>query len=443
MLAERQLGTLLCTIESNPMEHCKAITLQSGRQLSGSLPVANNDDVVVQDEPTRKEPELEEIELMRAKGKKKSPVREYQPPIMYHARLRQENMPKYAKFFKEILSNKRRLEDLGLVTLNEECSAILQNKLPVKRRDLGSFTVPYVIGELPISGALADLGASNNLMPTSLFDRLSLSEPKPTRMSIQLADRTIKILMGIVEDILVKGESVVPLILGRPFLAISRIVIDVCNGKLQLMVHDETITFDLATSMRHSLDHDDTVFSMDVLDYVVESHMQEILLNDPLQVASRGNEKELSNEQVLEQLACLLASEPSRSTDPFVSLDRSDVQKVKPSIEDPPVLELKDLPKHLSYAHLDEAKRLLVIIAADLTTEEREMILSSLRKYPTAFAYKITDILGINPSFCAHKILLEDSFRLVVVPRKGGMTMIKNEKDELIPTRTISIAPED
>ncbi|XP_048229288.1 uncharacterized protein LOC125369919 [Ricinus communis] len=286
-------------------------------------------------------------------------------------------MPKYTKFLKEILSNKKRLEDLGLVILNEECSAILQNKLPVKRRDPRNFTVPYVIGELPISSALADLGSSINLMPTSLFDRLDLSEPKPTRMSIQLADRTIKILRDIVEDVLIKveklifpvdfiiidieGESVMPLILGRPFLTTFRAVIDVYD--------------------------------------VIESYMHKILLDDPLQVALQGDEKELSNEQVLEQLACLLASEPSRSTNPFISLDRSDMQKMKPSIEDPPVLELKELPKHISYAYLDKAKRLLVIVAADFTPEDREMTLSSLRKYPTAFAYKIADIPGIYPSF--------------------------------------------
>eukprot|EP00257_Ricinus_communis_P017192 XP_015575579.1 uncharacterized protein LOC107261374 [Ricinus communis] len=211
MLAERQPGTLPSTTKSNPREHCKAITLRSRRQLSSSLPVANNDGLVVQDEPAKNEPELKEIEPVRAKDKKKNPVKEYQPPISYSARLRQEKvdqqfgkfldlfkqlrinlpfveaisqMPKYVKFLKEILNNKRRLEDLGLVTLNKECSAILQNKLPVKRRDLGSFIVPYVIGELPISGALANLGASISLMPTSWFDKLGLSEPKPTRMSI-------------------------------------------------------------------------------------------------------------------------------------------------------------------------------------------------------------------------------------------------------------------
>ncbi|XP_048227304.1 uncharacterized protein LOC125369335 [Ricinus communis] len=348
MLTERQPGTLPSNTESNRREHYKAITLQSGKQLSSSLPVANDDDIVVQDEPAMKEPEPEKINPMRAEDRKKNLVKEYQPPILYPARLRQEKvdqqfgkfldlfkqlcinlpfveailqMPKYAKFLKEILSNKRRLEDLGLVILSEECTAILQNKLPVKKHDPRSFTIPYAIGELTASGALADLGASINLMPTSLFDKLGLSEPKPTRMSIQLADRTIKIPRGIIKDVLVKvnkfifpvdfvvmdmeGESVVPLILGKPLLATSRVVID------------------------------------------------EIFLDDPLQVALQGDERELSNEQVLEQLACLLASEHNRSTDPFVSIDSS----------------------------------------------------------------------WVSPE--------------QVVPKKGGMTVIKNEKDELIPIRTL------
>ncbi|XP_048228296.1 uncharacterized protein LOC125369563 [Ricinus communis] len=222
---------------------------------------------VEQDGPAKEGLEPKVVEIERKKeDRQKSPMREYQPPVPYRARLRQDKMLKYAKFLKEILSNKRMLEDLGQVVLNEECSAILQNKLPLKRRDLRSFTVPCVIGDLPISGALADLGASINLMPTSLFAKLGLHEPKPTRMGIQLADRTVKILRGIVEDVLVKvdkfifpvdfvvmdmeSEIIVPLILGRPFLATSRAVIDVSDGKLKLRVDDETITFDLATSMR-------------------------------------------------------------------------------------------------------------------------------------------------------------------------------------------------
>ena len=112
-------------------------------------------------------------------------------------------MPKYAKFLKDLLSNKRTLEEVGQVTLNAECSAILQNEMPMKKNDPGSFTIPCVIGDLPIAGALADLGAGINLLPSNLFDRLGLTNPKPTRMSIQLADRSVKYPRGIVENVLV------------------------------------------------------------------------------------------------------------------------------------------------------------------------------------------------------------------------------------------------
>lgn len=93
-------------------------------------------------------------------------------------------MPTYAKFLKELLTNKNKFEDLSTVELNEECSTILQNKLPTKLKDPGSFTIPYLIGSLNVYKALADLGISINLMPYKMFKQLGLGEPKPTRMSI-------------------------------------------------------------------------------------------------------------------------------------------------------------------------------------------------------------------------------------------------------------------
>ncbi|XP_048234382.1 uncharacterized protein LOC107261349 [Ricinus communis] len=224
---------------------------------------------------------------------KKIPLREYQPKILYLTRLKQaqveqqfskflnvfkqlhinlpfveaiSQMPRYAKFLKEILSNKRKFEDLASVTLNKECLVIFQNKLPEKKHDPGTFTILCVIGDLTISDALADLGPSINVMSYNLFAKLGLREPKPTRMSIQLADKSVKYPKGIVENVLVKvdkfifpvdfvildmdGESSVPLILGRPFLVTSRAIIDVCDGKLELRVGDETVTFDLNNSMK-------------------------------------------------------------------------------------------------------------------------------------------------------------------------------------------------
>src|SRR5262249_31518805 len=169
-------------------------------------------------------------------------------------------MPKYVKYLKEIMSNKRKLEDLATITLSEECSAILQNKLPQKLKDPGSFTIPCTIGSLSIDRALADLGAGINLMPYSMVKRLGLGEPKPTRMSIKLADRSTRYPRGIIKDVLVKVDKFifpadfvildmeenleVPLILGRPFLATGKALIDVELGKLILRVQGEEVIFE-------------------------------------------------------------------------------------------------------------------------------------------------------------------------------------------------------
>src|ERR1044072_9710001 len=101
-------------------------------------------------------------------------------------------MPSYAKFLKEILSNKKKQEDNETVTLTAECSAIIQNKMPPKLKDLGSFFIPCVIGKFVIDKALRDLGASINVMPLSICTRHEIGELRPTKMSVQLANRYVK-----------------------------------------------------------------------------------------------------------------------------------------------------------------------------------------------------------------------------------------------------------
>ncbi|GJR68452.1 DNA-directed DNA polymerase [Tanacetum coccineum] len=118
-------------------------------------------------------------------------------------------MPKYAKFLKGLLSNKARLEEACTITMNERCSAVLLNKLLSKEKDLGSFTIPCDIGHLHIDNALADLGASISLMPYKMYEKLSLGEPKPTRMSLELANRSIQYPRGIAEDVLIKIDKFV------------------------------------------------------------------------------------------------------------------------------------------------------------------------------------------------------------------------------------------
>ena len=157
-----------------------------------------------------------------------------------------EQMPKYAKFFKDIMSKKWKLEEHETVMLTEESSAILQKKLLPKLKDPGSFTIPCTIGKSYFDRALCDLGASINLMPLSVFKKFGLGEVKPTTISLQLADRSIKYPRGVIEDVLVKVDKFIfladfivldmdedeeiPLILGRPFLATGRTLIDVQQG---------------------------------------------------------------------------------------------------------------------------------------------------------------------------------------------------------------------
>ncbi|KAI3732773.1 hypothetical protein L1987_63981 [Smallanthus sonchifolius] len=160
-------------------------------------------------------------------------------------------------------------------------------------------------------------------------------------------------------------------------------------------------------------------------------------------------------------------------------VDRESEPIERPSIEDPPPVELKELPSHLEYAFLDGESRLPVIIASDLTSDEKERLLEVLKQHKQAIAWRIMDIKGINPSFCTHKILMEDDYKpamqhqrrlnpnmqevvkkeviklldagliypisdspwvspVQVVPKKGGMIVITNERNELIPNRTVT-----
>ncbi|XP_039120721.1 uncharacterized protein LOC120257235, partial [Dioscorea cayenensis subsp. rotundata] len=116
-------------------------------------------------------------------------------------------MPRYAKFFKELFTNKRKLEEVSSVTLGEECSALITNKIPKKEKDPGGFIVHCTIGGLVNEKARADLGASINLTPYKIFQKLGLGELKPIAMTLQLADRSIRQPRWIIEDVLVKEDK--------------------------------------------------------------------------------------------------------------------------------------------------------------------------------------------------------------------------------------------
>ncbi|KAI3806721.1 hypothetical protein L1987_22635 [Smallanthus sonchifolius] len=190
-----------------------------------------------------------------------------------------QHMPKYGKFLKDLLSNKKKLRGISEVSLSEQYSTVVQNKLLEKMADSGRFTIPCLFGGLHLNHALADLGASINLMPYYVYKQLDLGELQPTHMSISLADRSVKCPRGIVENLLVKvGKFVfpvdfvildmevddkVPLILGRPFLRTNKAMIDVFDGKLTLRVGDEYITFDAMKLVEDVGEHSHSVCMLD------------------------------------------------------------------------------------------------------------------------------------------------------------------------------------
>nr|GEV92026.1 reverse transcriptase domain-containing protein [Tanacetum cinerariifolium] len=182
-------------------------------------------------------------------------------------------MPKFASTIKSLLTNKDKLFELAKLPLNENCSAMLLKKLPEKLEDPGNFFIPCDFPGMDVCYALADLGASINFMPLSIWKKLSLPELTHTRMTLELADRSITHPKGVAEDVFVKVKKFhfltdfvvvdfeanprVPLILGRSFLRTDHALIDVYGEEITLSVNDEAVTFNLNQTTRYSSTYDD------------------------------------------------------------------------------------------------------------------------------------------------------------------------------------------
>ncbi|XP_076882948.1 uncharacterized protein LOC143531563 [Bidens hawaiensis] len=236
--------------------------------------------------------------------------------------------------------------------------------------DPSGFTIPCMIGSLSVSNALADLGARINLMPYSVFAKLDLGEPKSTGMSIQLVDRSVKYPRGIVENMLVKIDKFVfpvgfvildmdvyknvPLILGRPFLATARALIDVYTGRPTLRVGDDEATFDIGRSMRHPHDHYDVLYINTIDSYVCE-HIQDTCEEYSLDTQWCVREvSDLVREPLFEELVCGVHHEPPECLERIEDVDRDVEPKAKPFVVNPPSIELKELSSHLEYAFLED-----------------------------------------------------------------------------------------
>nr|GEU52647.1 reverse transcriptase domain-containing protein [Tanacetum cinerariifolium] len=355
--------------------------------------------------------------------------------------------------------------------------------------------------------ALADLGASINMMPFSVWKSLSLPDLTPTYMTLELADRSISRPIGVAKDVYVKV------------------------GELTLRVSKEAITFNLNQSSRYSANYSDmTAKRIDFIDPACEEYSQEVLgfsdtissgnptpYYDPIVSATFLTLTPFGNSDFLfEEVDAFLAFEDEPTLSEFqqsyldpegdillleaflndnpslphsnqinylpevrMELKFCEAKSDKSLVDEPPVVELKVLPPHLEYAFLEGNDKLPVIIVKDLSMEENTALLTVLKSYKRAIAWKLSDIKGINHELCTHKILMEEDFTPTVqhqrsvnpkihdvikqeviklldigwiypifdshwvspvhcVPKKGAFTVVENEDNELISTRLVT-----
>ncbi|GKE25618.1 reverse transcriptase domain-containing protein, partial [Tanacetum coccineum] len=289
-------------------------------------------------------------------------------------------MPNYGKFLKELISNKHKIEQISAAFLSNESSSMIQNKVPPKLRDPESFLIPCNFNKSFSCNALANLGASINLMPYSLYVKLSLKTLKPTKMNVRLADRSFQYPIGIAKNMLVK------------------VVIRVKQKQLNLRVGTERMIFNIDSAMKHSYSNDDTCFSIDVIDEILEEDFDALL--DEGNKILYSIEGTLLEEKIFVEFDELLAmtadensdSESDTKNPPFEKITINTNYIIKTSFEEPPTdLELKPLPD-LEYVFLEEPSFLPVIISSQLTKEKKNKLISVLKKHKQAFAWKTNDI---------------------------------------------------
>ncbi|GKB28198.1 reverse transcriptase domain-containing protein [Tanacetum coccineum] len=458
----------------NLWEDLKDITTRSGATLAGPL--------VPPPPPPYKEADREP-EMITDQIPEPNP---HQPPIPYPSRFSEAlaHMPKFTKMIKDLLTNKEKLLEIANTPVNENCSVVILKKLPEKLGDTGRFLIPCEFHGLESCMALADLGASINLMPLSMWKTLFLLELSTTQMTLELATRTVAIPAGIAEDVFVQVgkftfpadfvvvdyevDHRVPLILGRHFLRTAHALVDIHGEKLTLRGGDEELVFNVESTSKYPRKHgDESIHKIDILDITCEDHFHEVL-NVQKSINPMSGSPTPSLDPVFQSLSFSLTPFGDsdfllEETDAFLSLDDSippgidnstydskrdilfleellnedptpnlphiphpvclnnETAKIKSSIDDPLDLELKDLPPHLEYAYLEGNSKLPVIIAKDLKREEKEQLLKVLKSHKREIDWKISDIRGIDPNFCTHKILMEDDFKPAVQHQRWSL----------------------
>ncbi|XP_069144425.1 uncharacterized protein [Solanum lycopersicum] len=326
-------------------------------------------------------------------------------------------------------SIQRRLDEYAIVSLTKECSSRIQNGLPTKLNDPGSFTVQIKIDKCVGARGFCYLGASINLIPTSMFLKLELRRPKPMTILLQLADRSVSKLEGVIKVVLVQVGYVIfpvdfvildfepdpkiPFILGRPFLAIGGALIVVAAGRLTMRSHDKVVVFDVYKAMKFPAIYMElsatTVIEEEVIAKFVEAKV-------PLEKVMIG--KDIKGDVEAQEMANVLNVPTVNIFYKFVEpLNRVLGPSPKPSIEEAPKLELKALPSHLRYVFLGANESLLVIVSSALSEMQVEASLKILRKRKKAISWQMVDIHSIIPALCTHRIFMEEGHKSIFQPQ--------------------------
>nr|GEW90134.1 reverse transcriptase domain-containing protein [Tanacetum cinerariifolium] len=485
-------------------KHAKPMSKYTKPVSNGAKPVGQSDGYDVQIH------EFQHGFIFRVRDTPCAPIPNLKASIPYPSRHDNERRP--------LIGNKEKLSKMARTPMNEHCSAVILNKLPKKLGDPIKFLIPCEFPGMDECLALADLGASINLMPLSVWKELSLPELTPTCMTLELVGRSVSKPIGIAKDVSVKT---------------GRALIDVYKGELTLRIENEAITYNLDQTLRYSANYDQmTANKIDVTDEACKEYSQKVLgffdvtssgsptpSNDPIVSTTSptltlfGDSDFLLFEEAnaflglegdpdlpeldpsyydpkgdILMLKAILNSDPApslpdheQSVPSFKNeLKACEAKTIKSFVDEPSEVELKDLPPHLKYAFLESDNKLPVIIAKELGDEEKAALIKVLKSHKRAIAWKLSDIQGINPEFCTHKILIEEDYKLAVqhqrrvnpkihdvikkevekllldagliypifdslwvspvhcVPKKGGFTVVKNEENELIPTRLVT-----
>ncbi|XP_057719591.1 uncharacterized protein LOC130934020 [Arachis stenosperma] len=380
---------------ANPIGQCKAITLRSWKVVEEEAPSKDNHEEVAPKHGNEDEGETP------ISPPPKPVLKPYVPKAPYPQRLRKdgkdgqfskfleffkrlqinisfaealEQMPLYAKFLKELITKKRNWEAKETIVLIEECSTIIQKKLPQKLKDTGSFQIPCIIGDITIEKAL-----------------MKIEEAKPTRMTLHLADRTFKFPHGVVEDLLVKvGEFIFPadfvvldmeeeantsIILGRPFLATVGAIIDVHKGELVLRLHKEKMVFNVSKAMSYPKEPIGECMLVDTMEQIVQEVMEEDQCEENIELEQASDGK--------------LPQATMRNSIMPTTTDNKDAES--------PKLDLKALPPNLNYAYLGANNTYPVIINSSPSKEQEEELIQVLRQHKDAIRWTLSYLKGISP----------------------------------------------